>query len=229
MNLRTVYLKLPGANMASKTRGGFLIAGGLIAALGLLIPGLYGVSFDPPANSPYAKIDLSHLNGFAAAAVSSGDSAVYNGFGGPVSFAASQLAVLVMLAVGILVVWLKIDIAQAEKAVQRSGKAITFLLHKHVLFKLFTVLSAAVILGNFIWGFRFNRTPPALTQRFVADLGGGQFATTAAHYLSGSLGLGALILFFGLLIGFAGAFPRIGCSVLLLLAATFVVLFIVSN
>lgn len=221
-------LNLPGANMASKTRGGFLVAGGLIAGLGLLIPGLYGVSFDPPANSPYAKIDLSHLDGFSTA-ISSSTGAVYNGFGGPVDFAASQLAVLIMLAVGILVVWLKIDIVDAQKVVRKTGKVAGLLLHKHVLFKLSTILTAAVILGNFIWGFRFNRTPPALTQRFVTDLGGGQSATAAAHYLSGSLGLGALILLFGLLIGFAGAFPRIGCSILLLLAATFIVLLIVSN
>lgn len=36
-------------------------------------------------------------------------------------------------------------------------------------------------------------------------------------------------LLFGLLIGFAGAFPRIGCSILLLLTVALIVLFVVSN
>lgn len=222
-------MQIPGTGMTSKSRGIFLIVGGVIGGLGLLIPGLYGVSFDPPANTTYANVDLTKLGGFSSAPVIGQDSAVYNAFGGPVNFAATQVAVLVMLAVGILVVALKIDVEAAERTAQKAGNVLGYIVHGHIVVKLSAIGSAAVVIANFIWGFRFNRTPPAITQAFVADLGGGKSATTAAQYLSGSLGLGALILFFGLLLGFAGAFPRIGCSVLLLLVAAFIVLLLFAH
>ena len=209
--------------MTSRGRGLFLIAGGVITGLGLVIPGLYGVSFSPPAGSRYAAIDLARLAGFSAAAVGNSQSAVYNGFGGPVSFVATQVADLVMLIVGIVVAVRNVEVSSAQSTVLRAGQAAQFVVHKHIVLKLSAIGAAAITVGNFIWAFRFNETPPAITRLFVADLGGGQNAVAASHYLSGSLGAGTVLLFFGLLIGFAGAFPRIGCSVLLGFVALFIV------
>jgi hypothetical protein len=83
--------------------------------------------------------------------------------------------------------------------------------------------------ATFIWAFRFNRTPPAVTAAFVKDLGGGKAAVAASHYLTGQLGFGALILFFGMLVAFAGVMPRVGCALLTLFVVAFVVLAIMGS
>jgi hypothetical protein len=65
--------------MDSKTRGNFLIAGSIISFIGFVIPALYGVNYDPPAQSAAAQIDISKLPDFQGAIMSTGGG-VYNGF-----------------------------------------------------------------------------------------------------------------------------------------------------
>jgi hypothetical protein len=49
--------------MESSARGKFLIAGSVIGFIGFVIPGLYGVGYNPPPHSRYAKIQLDQLKG----------------------------------------------------------------------------------------------------------------------------------------------------------------------
>ena len=48
-------------NMESSTRGGFLIAGSIVAFFGFILPGVYGVNYNPPAHSAAASINRSML------------------------------------------------------------------------------------------------------------------------------------------------------------------------
>ena len=132
-------------------------------------------------------------------------------------------AVGVTAAIGLLVVGLKVDIESAKSAVGSSMKL------AGISFKVASIGTEAFIVANFIWAFRFNRTPPAITQAFVKDLGGTPSAIAASHYLSGQLGLGALILLFGLLLGLAGISPRVGCTALVLFILTFIGLYIYAS
>jgi hypothetical protein len=85
-----------------------------------------------------------------------------------------------------------------------ASKVLKFLHHGLAL------VSALVLLGSFIWAFRGNHLPPVVSDLFIKDLGGGTQAHAAAHYLQGQLGLGALILGLGFLIGLYGVSAVIG-------------------
>jgi hypothetical protein len=192
----------------SSARRTLLLTGAVVGFIGLLIPGLYGASYTPPAGSPYASINLHNLAGFSGF----GGSAVYNGFDGPVSFHTTFIGLVVAGIVALV------------------ARVVNF---ENALW-IFTVKGVS-LLGltwsavTFIWAFRDNLTPAAMRAKFVSDLGGGKSAVAASQYLHASLGAGSLILFFGLLTAYAGVSPKIGCSLLALCIIAFVILYFVSN
>jgi hypothetical protein len=203
--------------MTGKTRGSFLIAGSIIAFIGFLIPGLYGVSYNPPANSAAAHIVLSKLPGFGSAvALNTANAGVYNGFGGPIHDALSVtlISIIVTGALGLLAPFIPYDrgLKQVEKHIDLARNVLPNL-PKNVHSGL-SVISELGIVGGIIWQFRSGGMPSQITQNFIADLGGGQVAIDASHYLSASLGFGFLILFFGFLVGSVGAYTRFGCFLL---------------
>lgn len=199
--------------MESSTRGGFLIAGSIVALIGFGISGMYGVGYNPPAHSAAASINVGKLEGFGGP-FSSASGGVYSGFGGPVDFHLTLVAIVIMFGLGLFA--LKFDIEQ--------GIALLRWTHHGA-----SISTGLFITGQFIWAFRFGGTPPGIAQKFIADLGGSQSAIAASHYLSGELGLGALILFFGLLLGSVGAFPKTGCTLLALFCLAFVGLLIYTR
>jgi hypothetical protein len=180
--------------MSSATRGKFLIVGAVIGFLGFIIPGLYGVGYNPPAGSVYAKISLNQLQGFRSS-LSNPNNAVFNGFGGPANFHWALVALCTMAILGILAHFMDFETA---------SKVLKYLHHGLAL------VSSLVILGSFIWAFRSNHLPQAVTDLFIKDLGGGAQAQTAAHYLQGQLGLGALIMGLGFLVGLYGVSVLVG-------------------
>jgi hypothetical protein len=205
--------------MESSTRGKFLIAGSIIAFIGFILPGLYGVSYNPPANSATASINIGALQGFGGPFSSAGGG-VYNGFGGPVDFHLTLFAILVWFGLGLYA--LKFDVDKGIALVNKAGK------HSKK-YQAFTAFAQGLIILQFIWAFRSGGTPSAITQKFIDDLGGGQAAIDASHYLSGLLGFGTLILFFGLLVGSVGWYSRRGCLVLTAFCVIFVVLLLFTK
>lgn len=175
--------------MKNTTRGAFLIAGSLIAFFGFLLPGVYGVGYDPPPDTPAALINLGQLPGFHGF-VTSAQQAVYNGFQGPTDFAPVLLGLGLMLVLGISARRWNVPITSRTVRLTHHGIG---------------VLSAAIAVGTFIWAFRLNKTPPSIIHRFVEDLGNNPASVRASHYLQGQLGLGAVVVFFGLLVGLFGA------------------------
>ena len=200
--------------MESSIRGKFLIAGSIIAFIGFLLPGMYGVSYNPPATSTAASINVGALQGFGGS-FSSASGGVYNGFGGPVDFHLTLIAILVWFGLGLYA--LKFDADRGIGLINKAGK------HSKA-FHALTALAQGLIILQFIWAFRSGGTPSAITQKFIADLGGGQAAIDASHYLSGLLGFGTLILFFGVLVGSVGWYSRWGCLILTCFCVIFVVL-----
>lgn len=194
--------------MESSTRGGFLIAGSIIAFIGFILPGLYGVSYNPPAQSDAASINVGGLNGFGGP-ISSASGGVYNGFGGPIDFHSTLIAIAIMFGLGLFA--FKFDVEDGMKWLRYTHHGAS-------------ISTGLFVTGQFIWAFRSGGTPPAITQKFIADLGGSQSAIVASHYLSGLLGFGTLILFFGLILGSVGAYPKIGGTLLALFCLAFVVL-----
>jgi hypothetical protein len=187
--------------MDSATRGKFLIAGAIIGFLGFIIPGLYGVGYNPPAGSPYAKISLNQLPGFKSS-LSNPNDAVFNGFGGPANFHWALVALCTMAVLGLLAHF--IDFNDAAKLLKYIHHGLS-------------LASSLVILGSFIWAFRGNHLPQAVTDLFIKDLGGGTQAKAAAQYLQGQLGLGTLILGLGFLIGLYGTSAVVGCAFTILI------------
>jgi hypothetical protein len=183
-----------GNIMESSTRGKFLIVGAVIGFIGFVIPGLYGVGYDPPAGSPYARISLATLKGFRGS-LSTANDAVFNGFGGPDSFHWAFVALGTMIALGLLAH--VVDFNAAAKILRYTHHALS-------------LTSVLVVVGSFIWAFRYNHVPPAVTHLFIADLGGGPNAVAASHYLQGQLGFGTLILGLGFLIGLFGISALLG-------------------
>jgi hypothetical protein len=192
--------------MESSTRGKFLVTGSIIAFFGFLVPGVYGVSYNPPAHSAAASINIGGLDGFGGP-FSSASGGVYNGFGGPADFHVALTAILIMFGLGLFA--LKFDIERGIAWLRRT--------HHWA-----SISAGLIVVWQFIWAFRSGGTPPAITQKFIADLGGSQSAITASNYLSGLLGFGTLILFFGLLLGFVGASPKFGGKLLALFCLVFV-------
>lgn len=190
--------------MSSKVRGQFLIAGSIIAFIGFLIPGLYGVSYHPPTHSTASKIVLNNLPHFSGS-ITTATSGVYNGFSGPIDLHFTWISIIVTFALGLFA-----EIVDLDKTVGWIKKN-----HPPL-----SVASQLITIGSIIWSFRFNQTPSQIPQAFIADLGGSQMARDASHYLSATLGLGFLILLFGFLVGSAGAYSKRGC---LLLAAAILV------
>ena len=187
--------------MDSATRGKFLIVGAVIGFLGFLIPGLYGVGYNPPAGSPYATIKLNQLPGFKSS-FSTPNDAVFNGFGGPADFHWALVALGTMAVLGILAHFIDFE---------NASKILKYLHHG------LSLVSSLLILGSFIWAFRGDHLPQAVTNLFVKDLGGGPRAQAAAHYLQGQLGFGTIILGLGFLIGLYGVALLIGCGFTILI------------
>lgn len=203
--------------MESSTRGGFLIAGSLIGFFGFIVPGLYAVAYDPPANSAAAQINLMNLKDFGSfLGGSTGGSSlgIYNGFSGPVDFHITLWALILMFVLGIFATRYDVE---------------TGIIWLKRLQKWTYIGSSLLIVGEFIWDFRYNQTPPEIIQKFISDLDGTKAAIAASHYLSGELGFGALILLFGLLLGYVGAVPKLGCALITLFCMTFVGLLIYTK
>jgi len=180
--------------MQSSTRGKFLLAGSAIGFLAFVTPGLYGVGYDPPAHSRYARIQLNQLTGFKGA-VSSPNDAVFNGFGGPATFHFALVALVTMAVLGLLAHIIDFN---------NATKVLKFFHHG------LSLVSSLVVLGSFIWAFRGNHLPPAVTNLFIHDLGGGRRAVAASRFLQGQLGFGTLILGFGFLVGLYGTSVLVG-------------------
>jgi hypothetical protein len=143
-----------------------------------------------------------------------GNGAVFNGFGGPVNFHPTLISLIALTIVGFAgLLW----------DVQNAVKVARYVHH--------SVAAAALLtpVVQFIWEFRYDRTPAAIRDAFVADRGGGQNAIAASQYVHGELGLGTLILAFGLLVAGVGVSPRIGWSLLGVSVAGFVVLVALSS
>src|SRR5579859_8031685 len=87
-------------HMTSSTRGTFLIVGSIIAFIGFLLPGMYGVSYNPPPGSAAASINIGSLPGFDGS-FSSPSGGVYNGFSGPVDFHFTLFAIIAWFALGL--------------------------------------------------------------------------------------------------------------------------------
>lgn len=196
--------------MSHGARGRFVIAGSAVAFLGYVLPQVYGVIYRPGPDSPFADVKVYDLPSFkSSGGINLGNGVVYNGFGGPLSLDASWVGLLLLFAVGV-VGWLwNIDHAVRAARIVHQG---------------FGVAGILLPVLNFIWSFRFRQTPPAVVDAFVHDLGGGPAAQQAATNLGGMLGVGALILLFGLLIGCIGLKPKVGAS----LAGAFVLIILIS-
>jgi hypothetical protein len=186
--------------MESSTRGKLLIIGAIIGFIGFVIPGLYGVGYAPPSKSSYAKISLGQLKGFRGS-LSGPRDAVFNGFSGPNNFHWAFIALGTMVVLGLLAHIIDFDTA---------GRILRYTHHG------LSLLSSLIVLGSFIWAFRYNHVPPAVTNLFVSDLGGGPRAVAASHYLQGQLGFGTLILGFGMLVGLYGVSALLGGAMTLL-------------
>ncbi|WP_328442433.1 hypothetical protein [Amycolatopsis sp. NBC_00438] len=199
--------------MESKTRGGFVIAGSVIGFLGFVLPSLYGATYEPPPGSPLAHVVLTGLKDFGGG-VGGGNFAVFNGFAGPVNFHPTLYSLIALTLIGI--VGLNWNIDNATLIAKVAG---------------YSVSAVAMLwpIAQFIWEFRYDRTPATIRDVFVADLGGGQNAVTAAQYVHGELGLGTLILAFGLLVAGVGVKPIVGWPLLGVTVTGFVVLVAVSS
>jgi hypothetical protein len=190
--------------MEHQTGGKFLIAGSIIAGLAFIVPGVYGVQYQPPSNSKLSSVDLSTLPGFK------GIIQVDNGLAGPVSFHDTLIAIVALFVLGLMSLIVDFggasDYQKALKRVHRYG----------------TVLSGIVAIPLFIWQFKYGGTPGAIRQRFITDLGGGPGAVEASHYVTGELGLAALIMFLGVLIALIGIAPKTSTAVLVLAIIAFI-------
>jgi hypothetical protein len=152
---------------------------------------------------------LDGFNGFFA--VQTG--AIYNGFNGPANLHVALVALGIMAVLALASLAIDLDSAAGIAKVVQPG----------------WLSGALTVAATFIWAFRFDRTPPSIRDKLIADLGGGPDAVAAAQYLNAQLGLGALILLFGLLVGAVGASPRLGGTLLGLFCLTFLVLCIVGQ
>jgi hypothetical protein len=129
--------------------------------------------------------------------MSSPTDAVFNGSSGPASFHWALAALGTMAVLGLLGHVIDIDDAAKLLRYLHHGLALT---------------SSLVILGSFIWAFRSNHLPTAVSDLFIQDLGGGRHAVIASHYLQGQLGFGTLILGFGFLVGLYGTSLAVGAA-----------------
>jgi hypothetical protein len=75
------------------------------------------------------------------------------------------------------------------------------------------LLSSLGHLGSFIWAFRYDHLPQAVSDRFIADLGGSPQAVDASNYLRGELGASVLVLGLGFVVGLFGQSVRQGLAV----------------
>lgn len=191
--------------MSSKVRGAFLMIGSIIAFIGFVIPGLYGVTYNPPAHSEASKIVLNTLPHFTGG-VSGSNFGVYNGFGGPIDLHITWISIIVTFLLGFFA-----EVVDIDKTVQWLKK-------NHPLLAVFSQITA---IGSIIWKFRFNQTPSEIPQAFIADLKGSTLAVSASHYLSSTLGLGFLILLFGFVVGSVGAYSGRGCALLTIFILAF--------
>ncbi|MFC1408613.1 hypothetical protein ACEZCY_04870 [Streptacidiphilus sp. N1-12] len=200
--------------MESRARAGFLMGGSGFALLWLAFPGLYGIDYSPPAHSAAAAVDLTKLKDFKGT-VSSPTGGVFNGFSGPADFHGAFIAICVMFGIGLLVMVTGIDIEDAVGLAK--------------VLKLGDIGAKIFVVATFIWGFFFNHTPNEIRATFVRDLGGGPAAVADSKYLTASLGLGTLLLFFGLLVGFIGISPAGGCALVSLFVLSFIGLIIYAS
>lgn len=177
--------------------GNWMIAGGVIAFIGYFIPGDYGVTYSPPVgNQRLNSIVLTSLPHFKGALTGS-NSAVYSMHGGPVNWSLTLSGIIVLFLSGCLT---RAGIGEASKVIRVIFKSAP------------SAYSMATSVAQFIWEFHDNFTPPPIRASFVKDLGGGELAVTASHYLNGNLGLGMVIVLVGLLTGLVGANPKLGCT-----------------
>ncbi|MFK0244090.1 hypothetical protein ACIQUM_05285 [Amycolatopsis azurea] len=181
-----------------------------MAFVGYVLPQVYGVVYRPRRGSPFSDVKIYTLPSFdSGGGIKLGNGVVYNGFGGPLSLDATWVGLLLLFAVGVVGWFWNIDHAALAARIVHQG---------------FGVVGILLPVLNFIWEFRFQRTPPAIIDAFVRDLGGVPAAQQAAANLEGTLGLGALVLLFGLLIGCIGLKPKVGAP----LAGAFVLLIVLS-
>lgn len=201
--------------MESGTRSGFLISGSVIAFIGFVFPGLYGITYAPPANAGLPAADSDQVHAFL------GSLQVYNGFDGPYDFKGLFISIIVMFALGIATRFM--DFGTAYALLGRAQRI------AHVAHHSIGLLSGLSVIAIFIWQFRYGDTPVSIQERFVTAVGGGKAAVEASHYVTASLGLTALIVLFGFLIGLIGVYPKIFGIITALAIIGFIVLIIVAR
>lgn len=187
--------------MTSAARGKVLIVGAAIAFIAFVLPGLYGVAYAPPAGTPYASIRIDALAGFGGG-LSGATGGVYNGFQGPFDFQKTLWVIIVLLLQGLLAQ--RIDFDTAGTLIRR------------IFYWVIPLGTAVLALGQFVWAFRYDHLPQAVTDRFISDLGGGQQAIAASQYLHGELGASTLLLGLGLIVAYYGVKARTGLLITLI-------------
>ncbi len=205
--------------LSNDVRGRFLIWGSIIAFVGFLIPGLYGVNYAPPTGFNPQSIDFSKLKDFNGA-LSGTNGGVYNGFGGPVDLHPTLYAIIISAILGFIA--FRVDL---DRAIAVSKNAVSYI----PLLKGASISAQLLSLVQLVWGFRNNMIPTEIMQKFITDLGNNQQAIKTAHYLQASLGFGTLIMIFGLLIAFVGITPRVGCALVVGSIALFIIGLIITR
>lgn len=185
---------IPGgtsATMSSSTRGKFLLAGSVIAFIGFVIPGMYGVEYSPPSGSGYPPVYADQLLGFAG---------VYNGFNGPYNCREMLISIIIMFVLGLVVH--VIDFNVAYRMLSGAQKL------AHLVFDVSGLMAGVGSIAYFIWQFTGDRTPQAIRQTFIDRLGGGDKAVEASQHVTGTLGLATIIAFCGMLVALIGVLPK---------------------
>lgn len=194
--------------MESRGRSWFLLWGSVIAFIGFSLPAVYAVHYTPPANSGLPTPDPNQLQGFHTFLGLTS----YNGFYGPYDLKGVLIAIIALFCLGLLALVMDFDTAY------NLAKKIAILFHHTI-----ALVAAVYSVGLFIVQFRINSAPAAIRQKFADDLGGGQTAIAASHYVTASLGLPAFVLFFGLLFSMIGVFPTVFSVVTILYVVVFLI------
>ena len=200
--------------MSSSVRSAFLLIGSAIALLSFWLPGLYGVVYNAPAGSAAANVTLTSLPAFSGVIVNA-QSGVYSGFSGPANLSLSLDALIGMAVLGVVSLLFS-DVDSASNALKKVNSI-------KQLSRIGSIGSGTLAAAIFLWSFRFNMVPDSIHDAFVHALGNSQTAIQDANYLHGQPGATTLTLLFGLLLGYAGAVPKIGCALLIALVVLFVV------
>lgn len=187
-----------------------MVAGSVIGFIGLLVPGMYDVSYHPPPGAGYPDDDDPRLRGFDD---------VFNGFNGPYNFEKVIWPLAFLALLGFVA-----PLAYSE-AVRVANRYVGLLLHlSH--FSL-SVIAAVSALALFIWDYRWDFTPQSIRDAFVIRLGGGDEAVDASYFVSSSLGAATLVVLLGALVGIVGALAgvtrwiAVGLIVLILVVCCF--------